>query len=183
MWGKPRFRFPPGGTDAPAAHYHRPMRTRLVANLDSLLGAPHDPSARPVTPADAPALAGLMLAAYRGTIDDAGEGPKEARAEVDRLFDGAYGPFDWAASELSIRGMNVVSAALITFSHGMPFLAFSLTTPCEQRRGLARAGLLRAMHRLAIEGHRCLHLAVTPGNVPAESLYASLRFRHEPLPY
>jgi len=38
-------------------------------------------------------LAILLYAAYRGTIDDEGGTFADARAEIDRLFDGAYGRF------------------------------------------------------------------------------------------
>lgn len=118
-----------------------------------------------------------MLAAYRGTIDDAGEGLAEAAAEISRYFSGAYGTPDLAASDVTQRESALASATLITHFQDSPLLAFSMTAPAWKRRGLARAGLLRAMHRLRMAGHRRLRLVVTIGNTPAESLYAELNFQ------
>jgi len=153
------------------------MRLRLSARLDrSLLPAPPDHLARPVEAADKPALAALMLDAYRGTVDDAGEGPEEAAAEVARLFDGAYGTFDFAASELIKRDGVVVSATLVTEYQGGAMVAFSMTAPAWQQRGLARAGLVRTMSRLRAAGRDRVDLAVTETNIAARRLYESLEF-------
>lgn len=129
-----------------------------------------------MVPADAPALAALMLDAYRGTIDDGGGGPDEAAAEVSRLLAGDYGPFDQGASELVERDGGIVSATLVTSHGGMPLIAFSMTASRWKRRGLARDGLVRTLHRLRAAGAVAIHLAVTPGNTAAERLYASLGF-------
>lgn len=117
-----------------------------------------------------------MLDAYRGTVDDAGEGPDEARAEVNRLLIGGYGPFDFGASELVERDGGVVGATLVTMYEGAPMVAFSMTAPAWQRRGLARAGLLRGMARLRDAGATSVRLAVTDANTPALRLYESLGF-------
>ena len=77
----------------------RPTRRRMTADLLIPRVAVPDPLSRPVRPDDQPALAVLMLAAYRGTADDEGEGPDEATAEIHRLFGGGYGTFDMVCSE------------------------------------------------------------------------------------
>ncbi len=141
-----------------------------------------DARSRPPTPADAPALAALMLDAYRDTIDDEGESLEDAREEVQRLFAGDYGPMLWAVSELTERAGRVVSATLLTTFEGRPFVAFMLTAPAHQGRGLGRAGLLRAINRLAAAGETVVRLVVTQGNAPAERLYERLGFRPEPRP-
>ncbi len=158
-------------------------RPRLVARLDreplppgQRPPPPDDLGACPVTADDAPALAQLMIDAYRGTIDDEGETLDDARAEVARVLAGAYGPFDGYASELIRKGDAVVAATLITHFDGLPMVAFSMTHPAWRRRGLGRAGLLRAMRRLREQGHHAVHLAVTHGNAPAQALYASVGF-------
>lgn len=156
-------------------------RLRLTIDLARPLPqAPSDPLARPPTPADAGALAGLMLDAYRGTIDDAGETADDAAAEIARLLAGAYGAFDSHASELVLRDGAVASATLLTTYEGAPLIAFSMTRPAWQRRGLARAGLLRALARLRARGLPRARLAVTDGNTPAQALYASLGFAQDP---
>jgi ribosomal protein S18 acetylase RimI-like enzyme len=129
---------------------------------------------------DRSALAALMLAAYRGTVDDAGEGPQEAAAEISRLFDGAYGIFDASCSEVVVRDLSVVNATLVTEFRGHAMVAFSLTAPAWKRRGLARAGLLRVMERLRLSGRHAVDLAVTATNAPARRLYESLGFVEVP---
>jgi len=157
------------------------MRMRMSATLDdSLPPSDADAMARGVTPADAPALAALMLGAYRGTVDDCGEGPDEAAAEVGRLFAGEYGVFDFAASEVIIRDGAMVSATLVTEYEGVAMVAFSMTAPAWQRRGLARAGLQRTMQRLHAAGRHRVDLAVTCANMPAVTLYRTLGFRAVP---
>jgi ribosomal protein S18 acetylase RimI-like enzyme len=159
--------------------YLASMRRRLVAHLDR---CDHDqvmPDAnvRAVGQCHSDALAELMLAAYRGTIDDAGETIEDAKTEVRRLFDGTYGAFDFSASEAVVHDDILISATLVTHYDGAPLIAFSMTHPDWQRRGLARAGLRRAMGRLRAAGATQVRLAVTAGNAPAELLYESLGFR------
>ena len=152
------------------------MRLRMRADLHTPRPAPVDPLSRQVRADDRSALAALMLAAYRGTVDDAGEGPDEALTEVARLFDGAYGTFDAACSEVVIRDGALVSATLVTEFEGRPLIAFSMTAPVWKRRGLARAGLLRTMERLRQAGRDEVALAVTDANTPARRLNESLGF-------
>ena len=141
-----------------------------------------DPQARAPTLADAEALAALMLDAYRGTIDDEGETLDDARAAVRQLFDGEFGAMLWAVSEVSARAGRLVSATLLTRWQERPFVAFMMTAPGQQRQGLARAGLRRAINRLAAAGDTVLRLVVTQGNTRAEALYESLGFRPEAQP-
>jgi RimJ/RimL family protein N-acetyltransferase len=141
-----------------------------------------DAQARPPTPDDAEALAVLMHDAYRDTVDDEGESLEETRAIVQQLIDGEFGPLMWAASEVIERAGRVVAATLITVWQERPFVAFTLTAPNHQGRGLARAGLLRTINRLAAGDETVLRLVVTQGNAPAERLYERLGFRPEAQP-
>lgn len=152
----------------------------MRASLQMVRTAPEDPESRPVVPGDQAAIAGLMLAAYRGTPDDAGEGPSEAAAEVARLFDGDFGVFDATKSEVVMREGLIVSATLVTEFRGCPLVAFTMTAPEWKRRGLARAGLLRAMERLRGAGCETVTLAVSDANVHARRLYESLGFVEDP---
>ena len=49
-------------------------------------------NARPVTKSDATLLGALMYDAYHDTIDDEGETPTEAMAEIEGTLNGKYGP-------------------------------------------------------------------------------------------
>ena len=158
----------------PASRQRRTMVARVQRReVDA------DPGVRPPTPADAPALAELMLAAYRGTIDDDGETPAETLDAVRQLFAGEYGTMLWNISEVTLRGPRMVAATMCTVWEGRPFVAFMVTAPDCKRQGLARAGLARVINRLAAAGDPLLRLVVTRGNVPAEGLYTSLGFVFE----
>lgn len=137
---------------------------------------------RPPTPADADALAGLMHQAYAGTIDDEGETLDDTRAVVAQYFAGEFGPPMPAVSEVTEHQGALLAATLLTQWWGGPFLAFMITAPQAQRQGLARAGLTRAINRLAAGDEPWLRLMVTAGNTRAEALYASLGFVPVPVP-
>ena len=134
---------------------------------------------RPPVPEDAPGLARLMLRAYRGTVDDAGEGEEDALAEVARLLDGAYGRFLAESSRVVVRDGAPISAALVTLQGDRPLLAFSMTDPDHKRTGLARACLEAALDALHSAGWREVMLVVTSTNTPAIALYESMGFTVE----
>lgn len=129
---------------------------------------------------DAAALGALLRAAYAGTVDDEGETEAEAVDEVLKTFGGTYGPYDEACSRLVERDGVPVSACLVTRWQARPFVAFSVTHPRWQRRGLARAGLQAAMQALHARHDHELRLAVTLANAPARAVYESLGFQLEP---
>lgn len=138
-----------------------------------------------VSPAGRDALARLMLDAYRGTPDDAGETLDDAKAEIDRLFAGNYGTFDVAASNVRPADDRIVAATLLTRDKlgprggtptNDPFLAFSMTAADHKRQGLARQGLCVALHSLRARGEQRVHLVVSQNNPAAINLYASLGF-------
>lgn len=160
-----------------------PIRHFMAAPLRHGRGAtaPSDPAARPPAPADLEALAQLVLDAYQGTIDDEGETLEDAQATIAQLFGGEFGTLLWACSEVVQHDGRLVAATMITLYAGAPFVAFTMTHPAWQRRGLARAGLQRAMARLAAGDETLLRLVVSEGN-PAEQLYASLGFVRCPDP-
>ncbi|MDO9073929.1 MAG: GNAT family N-acetyltransferase [Rubrivivax sp.] len=152
------------------------LRRFVLAAPVRATAAPADATARPPAPADAEALAQLLLDAYRGSIDDEGETLDDSRAVVAKLFAGEFGPMLWSLSEVIERDGRLVAAALLTVWFDGPFVAFMVTLPTWQRRGLARAGLQRAFNRLAAGAEPWLRLVVTQGNTPAEALYESLGF-------
>lgn len=124
-------------------------------------------------------LAILLYAAYRGTIDDDGETFADALAEIDKLFAGGYGEFLSDCSFVIEEGEFLASASLITWwePHRAPLVAFAMTRPEAQGRGMARSLLKESMNALLDRGDERLTLIVTDGNTPAQSLYESLGFR------
>ncbi len=154
------------------------LRLRLVPQLLHLQ-EPVDLQARAPTPQDRPALAALMLDAYRGTVDDEGETPEQALAVLQQWADGDFGQPMWAVSEVVQREGRLVAATLVTLWQDLPLVAFVMTHPDWQRQGLARAGLRRAMQRLCAGDETVLRLVVTASNGPAMALYESLGFLPE----
>lgn len=62
---------------------------------------------------------------------------------------------------------------------GLPLLAFAITDPAFQRRGIGRRLIEESIRRLDATGVKELHLAVTRGN-PAFALYQRLGFEVVP---
>lgn len=138
-----------------------------------------EPSAdiRTTSVTDRQPLAELLIAAYAGTIDDEGETPEQALAEIDRTLAGAYGPFLAACSFVVERNGELLAASLITRWQEAPLLAFVMVAPHAQRRGLAQQVLRASIAALWEQGETTLMLFVTDGNAPAQQLYARLGFR------
>ncbi len=155
-------------------------RLKMVLSLSSPLPGPSI-DCRAVSNADAPALADLMLDAYRGTVDYNGETLEDARSEIDRTMAGAYGRFLPDCSFVAASAGDLQSACLITLLNEgspdvVPLLAFSMTRPSAQRRGLASALILQSARALAAAGHTRLSLVVTAANLPARRTYDKLGF-------
>lgn len=146
-----------------------------------LAGRPAPPVAGLRTPrsTDIAELSRLLLVAYRGTVDDEGEGEAEALAEIQKTYLGNYGAFVRECSRVVEREDRLVSATLITRWQARPFVAFSVTDPGCKRTGLARACIVSAMQCLCAAGESELRLVVTLANTPAVSLYTSLGFVQE----
>jgi ribosomal protein S18 acetylase RimI-like enzyme len=156
-------------------------RRRMALDLRHAVPAEHElVASRPLVESDAPDLAILMLAAFRGTLDDEGEDIDQARDEVRQTFAGVYGPLMWNSSfvvdDESARPA-LRSASVITFWQGSPLLSFTVTHPRAGRSGLATALICQSARTLAAAGHTRLDLFVTRGNTPAERLYDKLGFR------
>jgi GNAT superfamily N-acetyltransferase len=155
-------------------------RLKMVLSLSSPLPGPSI-DCRAVSNADAPALADLMLDAYRGTVDYNGETLEDARSEIDRTMAGAYGRFLSDCSFVAANTGVLQSACLITLLNEdspdvVPLLAFSVTRPAAQRRGLASGLIRRSAGVLRATGLTRLVLAVTAANLPARRVYDRLGF-------
>jgi ribosomal protein S18 acetylase RimI-like enzyme len=142
-------------------------------------------ASRTVAPRDRDALAILLFAAYRGTIDDEGDSFADALAEIEKMLRGDYGRFLPECSFVVKDGEFLSSACLVSFfePHDAPLVVFLMTRPEAKRRGLARLLLTRSMNALLDAGYERLTLVVTDGNEPAQRLYRTLGFTpiEEPL--
>jgi ribosomal protein S18 acetylase RimI-like enzyme len=126
---------------------------------------------------DVRVLGTLMLAAYRGTVDDEGESLVEATAEVERTVAGEYGPFLADCSFVADDGWRIVGACMVTMWEGHPLLAHTIVHPDMKRRGVGTFLLAATGNALLAAGHSELDLFVTEENEPAVNLYRKLGFR------
>jgi len=127
---------------------------------------------------DAEALGELLYEAYLGTVDYEGETSEEAFEEAVGTLAGKYGPVDFDASFVIEADDRLLSATVVTAFAPLdaPLLAFAMTRPEAQRRGLARDLIRRTLSSLAESGHGQVGLFVSPENAPALRLYEGLGF-------
>lgn len=132
--------------------------------------------ARPIEHTDILALATLMFKAYRGTLDDEGGTVDDAREEVERTFDGAYGDVLPGCSFAVEEDGRMLAATLVTHWQDAPLLAFVMTHPDAKGQGLATYLIRHSINRLFSQGYDELYLFVTEGNAPAQRIYDRLGF-------
>jgi GNAT superfamily N-acetyltransferase len=123
-----------------------------------------------------------MWLAFRGGVDDEYSGPGDADADAAGALAGRWGPVVWQASLAAELESALVAAVIIVLDdahEGLPLLAFVMTDPVFQRRGIGQRLIGESIHRLDATGVKGLHLAVTRGN-PAFGLYQRLGFEVVP---
>ncbi|WP_268240028.1 GNAT family N-acetyltransferase [Deinococcus humi] len=155
---------------------------RLTLNPSPGVPAAPD-SLRAVEPQDVPALAALMLDAYRGTVDFEEDATLEdARAELQRLMQGEYGTPLLGASRVAVLNGRVVGAVLLTRwgPEAFPFVAFTMTAAAFKGQGIALGAMEAVIAGLSAAGEDCLQLVVTTANTPAVRLYKRLGFQVVP---
>jgi L-amino acid N-acyltransferase YncA len=130
---------------------------------------------RPIVDTDRAPLADLMLDAYRGTVDDEGEGPDEALEAIDLYL------------RVSVRDHTIVVPADGDGDRLLAFCSVSIVddvhyvdpivvAAAEKGRGLGTRLVLTVLHSLAAAGVDELGATITDGNVPSERLFAALGF-------
>ena len=139
----------------------------------------------PVTPEDGPLLGALMYAAYHDTIDDEGETPSEAIAEIESTLKGKHGPLLSEASLVIEENGRALGATVITdwsdehTGARQPLLAFLMVLPEASGQGMGTYLLSRSINALLAHGERDLVLFVTVGNSAAQRVYQNLGFTVE----
>lgn len=158
------------------------MRKTWAAAVPPVTTLPARVGVRALRVADEAALGRLVWAAFRGGPDDDYGGPGDADAEAADALAGRWGPVVWQASLAAEVESAVISAVIIVSDdthHGLPLLAFAMTDPAWQRRGIGQWLITESVYRLDAAGAKELHLAVTRGN-PAARLYQRLGFEVVP---
>jgi GNAT superfamily N-acetyltransferase len=136
---------------------------------------------REVMVEDAEVLGSLFWRGFGRGGADGFDSEADARAEARGTLAGSWGPMVWKASLLGLVDGVAVAASVVVRDDAhelLPLLAFLVTDPGHQRRGLGEQLLHETIVRLDGVGVRELHLAVDPGN-DARRLYERLGF-HEP---
>jgi GNAT superfamily N-acetyltransferase len=135
---------------------------------------------QPPEEAEVLGLTKFLMDVYDGHIEQQHGihvGPEEEwRGYVAGLFKGDSGQYMPDASYVALEGDRIVGAILVTHWMGMPLVAELGVAKDRRRRGLGRALLEAAMHRLATRDEPRLALYVTVGNDPAIALYREMGF-------
>lgn len=128
---------------------------------------------------DGPALGALMLAAYQGSIDDAGETLAEAIAAAQEMLGGRYGLLIDRCSFVAEQAGLPIGACIITLWKGTPLVCNIMVHPAHKNQGLGTFLLKHSANALFEHGYRDLVLYVTVGNDSAQHLYEKLGFQVE----
>jgi GNAT superfamily N-acetyltransferase len=133
---------------------------------------------RHIQPKDVSALGLLFLAAFQGTIDEAGQDQAEYASKALAILGGRYGEWIPEASWTAERRDGLLSACLVCDykPYGCPVIAVIATAPASKRSGTAGRLLDAAMAALAALGHFECCAMVTRGNLASERLFESRGF-------
>jgi len=134
---------------------------------------------RTASQGDGPALGALMLAAYQGGIDYAGETLEEAIAAAHEMLGGRYGLLIDRCSFVVEAAGQPIGACIITLWKGMPLVCDIMVHPAHKNQGMGTFLLKRSAQSLFEQGYRDLVLYVTVGNDNAQHVYEKLGFRVE----
>lgn len=125
-------------------------------------------------------LAGLMLDAYAGTIDDDGGVIEDAVVEMDNYLRGEYGVPLLDVSRIALDADGGYASAILITRWGrqdLPLVAFAMTAPAWQGKGIGLLLLQHSLAALAASGERAIRAVITEGNFPSERLFAKGGFR------
>ncbi|HYN31589.1 MAG TPA: GNAT family N-acetyltransferase [Ilumatobacteraceae bacterium] len=149
-------------------------RTRSEYRLAPI---PVDPTpasqvARRPLDADRDALARVMLDAYRGTIDDEGEGIDDAIAAVDHSLAMAVREHSFVLSE----GAAVSAFSFVVVVNDLHYIDPIVVAPERKGQGLGRDMVAQCLRSLADAGVSEVGATITDGNVASERLFMGLGF-------
>ncbi|MBX9721485.1 MAG: GNAT family N-acetyltransferase [Candidatus Obscuribacterales bacterium] len=150
-------------------------RLTLVRDIEKIDFVPTH-TATALTSAQAEQFGELLYASYKGTVDDEGETLEESKQEAKESLDGKYGPAIWEAS-FAISANNMLASACLVIDRQGPFMAYVVTSPQFQGKGLAKELIFHSLNALHLRADKNLTLVVTATNTPALALYRKLGFQ------
>jgi GNAT superfamily N-acetyltransferase len=155
---------------------NRLLLRRDINDLDLLPKPPSYATITNLSIENAPELAALMLAAYRGEVDYDGETEEEALAEVLGTINGRSGAYFTEGSFGLWQDEKLISAVMVTFFNDAPFFAFCMTAPEHKRMGNCQLLMQQSLRVLRETGWAHVTLYVTAANKPALTLYRQMGF-------
>ena len=149
-------------------------RTRSEYRMSPIPVASTQPAldARHPTDADRDALAPLLLAAYRNTIDDEGEDLDDACDAIDQYL----ARIERDHSFVVLEHDDIVAFAFVVVVNGIYYVDPVVVAPARKQRGLGRAAVQLCLWSLAAAGTSDVGATITDGNVASERLFTSLGF-------
>ena len=140
--------------------------------LEHVRPTPPPARIRGVRADDRDALAPLLLDAYRGSVDDEGEGDEEAREAIDDYL----GRIVWPHSVVLEERGSLIAMSFVVIVEGRHYIDPVATASERKGEGLGRAVVLASLRSLADEGIAEVGAVITDGNTPSERLFARLGF-------
>ena len=122
-------------------------------------------------------IATLFHEGFKDTIDAEYNSANAYLDEIKAVIDGRYGQFLPSCSYYSKTPGSVSGVTMVTLFRSVPLLAYVVTAPEWQGKGVATALIQSSEQALVRQGYKKLYLVVTKQNYRASSLYRTLGFR------
>ncbi|WP_176465762.1 GNAT family N-acetyltransferase [Virgibacillus sp. 7505] len=123
------------------------------------------------------ALAALFHKGFRNTIDAEYDSMSAYLGEIQAVIDGKYGEFLPSCSYFSQTAEGINGVTMVTIYRSFPLLAYVVTAPEWQGKGVATNLIQYSEQGLGQQGYETFYLVVTKQNYRAISLYRTLGFR------
>lgn len=117
-------------------------------------------------------LAGLMLDAYRNTIDDEGESFEDACGAVDDYFTSIVRPHSF----VMLDGSDLVAFSFVVVVDDVHYIDPVVVVSARKRLGLGAALVRQCLGSLADAGIPEVGATITDGNIASEQLFIGLGF-------
>ena len=162
----------------------KPIQLTLIADIRNIPRSSREMisgySFRKITKTDRSRLAELYYTVYlRSIVKDI----KTAYAEIDQVFDSAFGEFDLEASPVALYSKEIIASiqtvkqAPWDFTPSGPFIIQVMVHPDNIRLGLAEFLIRMAIEKLSINGYKTAALRVMSDNEGAVALYKKIGFK------